>query len=785
MAIRPVVVSFQAEGVRDIQQAFRSVERSLIDMDRATSRSSQRASKDREKDFERSSRTISRTAQTEASAYLKNEQAKAKASARATKETEKAYERLFSQLEKGEQRAAKEHERAERQKVRESAQAARERERHAAQVARSEISAARDVERERTRAERTVARTASRESASETRVRGQYASMMGRGVNAGVGVVSNLATTALSLGGGISLADAFQSTVAARGAAATLAVQTKDGKGGGGMSADSIYRKAVEIGKATGMSSGDVIKGMDQYFAKSGDSESMLANIGDLARIARVTGSDLGELGAQAGNYQNNTKNSAQTMNWIKTTAGMGRAGSVDARELAQYGARLSSSTNEFKDKNSAFSMMSAIVQQSAATGGSSSAAEATEALVHFGTDIQKGRAEFKAKGIDVMSSDGKTLADPKQIIRSTLKQTGGDSKQLLDLFGARSYRAVSGYADVYRGASSAAKDKGLNANQANAAGLAAVDAAMGKFTDAILTETSIRVGVAERMKETDARMESALTEIRDTIGTKLVPVFADKLLPAIQSVIPAFANMVGYVADNPLKGMGILMSAAMTKEISSAMIGKVLTDAVKMNVAGQLAGGLVMGTVAAVTVGTIGKMLIDNEIEKENRKVNAAIAADIQANEAGSGLRIMTKDGKLDEKFVSKAIETRGATMSNLVDQRADLQSSDSTESRVKEGASLGVSQLPMMALTSLLGPVGMGINAVVGASNAYEATSAKETKRKSAEERLGSTIESLGKLDTAIKNATTSMTLISEAAGKGKPSADAKDRLLPLTDR
>lgn len=585
----PIRVDFQAGGIQNVQEAFRTVTEAASAMQRKVLSSA--------KSFERFEKAIAAAIEksnvdafkniTDASAKMRKQVSAAtkrwadyeKAAASAvtrTHEMASAQQTLIEQREGLKQlQQVQRFYMARRRTVEDSTK-------HITEQARLQSDAVVDAHR---RATERIGRL----PGSSTVTSGAAGAIKG-GIMKGFGTVANAATMTLGVLGGFSVADSVQKGLEDRGKAADLANQA-----GNKVSSNDLRSRASSVATQYGMSTGDVLSGLDAFVAKSGDVLAGLKGLSALTELATATGADMRELLQTAGIVHMGTGDMSKTLMQMRVLAGAGREGSVDMRELAQYAGRISSGAAQFENKGSAFSQLSAIVQQAAATGGATAAPEATEAVVRLATDIINKRDKFEALGIKTMDKTGKFLRDPKEIIKETIARTKGDPSLLLEMFGHMSYRAVAGYQDVY------------NRAGGGAAGMKAVDEAFNKFENAALSETTVREDAAKRMQEIDKRLASTMNELRERIASELIPVIID-MVPTIKELIPQFAKMlkavagfVDWVIKNPLSGVATMIGASVAKELAAVAIGNVVTKGIERMLIGTATADAAVATATGV----------------------------------------------------------------------------------------------------------------------------------------------------------------------------------------
>lgn len=609
MAIRPVVVSFQAEGVRDVTRSFQTIANAAANAEKASIRSHDRVANQAIKSYSRTSDAKKR----ETKAAISDDEKLAQSKRKLSQEIE-AIER------------------------RQSDRRMREIERQLKADIKADDARAKSAQK----ASDQIARIHAKESAAAKRIGDGIGRTVGGSVRGVIGGASRLAGTAMAVGGGFSIVDSLQDTIRNRGKAADIAIQS-----GGDISRDALLKQSDALSQKYGFTVGSVLDAADRYGAKSGDYSGASGVLENILKLSNATGGDPEELAAVAGIYKANNQNASQddVDRWLRTSAGMGRKGSVDMRELAQYGGRISAASGLFANKNTAFTELSAITQVAAAKGGAMDAAGSTEAVKRFAEDVSNNRDAFKTMthGTSAFDKSG-NMIDPKEIIKVALSSTKGDEGLLHDVFKRESIMAVRGFAstyrDTYNATSGSAKDKDARA-------IAEVEKEFKRMTGAVLEREQVERESAKRMEETDKKLIAVFEKLKIEVGEKLAPKFME-LIPVLEKAIPAFTEMLDFATKNPFSSIALLMGAAVTKDIAAAGIGK----------------GIEIGVAKAATAIASGGVSIKTSIGSVAMVITAAAIALEQGIE------------KIDEMFKKKTEEQNGDALrgGNIEQKRAAL---------------------------------------------------------------------------------------------------------------
>lgn len=561
MAIRPVVVSFQAEGVRDVTRSFQTIANAAANAEKASIRSHDRVANQAIKSYSRTSDAKKR----ETKAAISDDEKLAQSKRKLSQEIE-AIER------------------------RQSDRRMREIERQLKADIKADDARAKSAQK----ASDQIARIHAKESAAAKRIGDGIGRTVGGSVRGVIGGASRLAGTAMAVGGGFSIIDSLQDTIANRGKAAEIALNS-----GQELKRDALLDQAHRIAISGGFKASTVLGAIDRFGAVSGDYKSAPEVIGQIADLANATGGDIDQLAEAAGSFQANGGNAAMTQKWLRVSAGMGRAGSVDVRDLAQYGAKVTASSGQFSNQDDAFIQLSAMTQMARKAGGADDPAVATTAVQRFADDIWKNEGSLKLMGVKTRDASGRKLGDAQQIMTDAISATRGDRGKLGAAWKIEGIKAVEGYRQAYNNAAIKSKADGGNDVAQDAAGRAAIKAAFDDMRKAVIDEKQVKVEAAKRMEEADKKLIAVFEKLKIEVGDKLAPKFME-LIPVLEKAIPAFTEMLDFATKNPLASVAILMGAAVTKDIAAAGIGK----GIQVAISGALTGATVpaVGALGSLT---------------------------------------------------------------------------------------------------------------------------------------------------------------------------------------
>lgn len=459
------------------------------------------------------------------------------------------------------QRHAREQAKLVAQHERAQAKAHAQRMRQIEKEKRAEVAAAQAVRREQDRRKQEFRRT----------VRGHVGNA-GRTVSA----VGRGALTTVGIGGGIVFGTAVNREIKERAQASELANQV--GRPG-------IKRQLLtEARQHKGFTGEEVLAGTNAFVERTGNLDAAREAMLELTQLSLATGANLEDLGASAGAafvpiadaIKDPVEQMRQLREVMRGMAAQGGEGAIEMRNFARELGSMAAAGRKFEGgPGDTIRSMGALAQLSVQRGGAASAAEATTAVVRFASDITKHADRFDKAGIGVFADKGKTqLRSPEEILADVAAKTGGDLTKLQALgFGAESANAVAGLMPVFNEAE--AKQKG--------SGRAAMLAEFNRFMKASLTDQQIKERASSRLSDEDMQLKEAFKELNIVVGKELVPAlirfvpeFA-KMIPLIGRATHELGRFVGWLAENPLKGIGLVIAGAVAKDIAAAKIGDVI----------------------------------------------------------------------------------------------------------------------------------------------------------------------------------------------------------------
>ena len=632
MANGAVEVNFRVGGIAEVDKAFRSVEASIVRIETASTRAASR----RKGDEERASDAVSKAA-------AKAERDREKEVARAQKAIDAERTRAAKTAAKLALDEAKEVEKAEKEKIKATQAWARQREMIQTNSAKLAFKLA---DEEVKAAEQAAARSA--------QARERYARSMGGTIMGSVGkVAGNVGMAAgalLTLGGGFGIADAMTKQFAAERTAALLVnAVTANGKVPQGANVKNILNNASAVGNLTGLDKDTILQGTLSYArtAKGGDFDGAMKNMAFFAKMSKVTGADINDIARSAGTLQsqNPDLDAKQMQSMLLDVYAQGKAGSMSMTDVAKQMGVLASTRNSYQGS-------AADNQRKLLALGQLAAPEGT--VDEAGTFIkdltlEAGKKSDKLRAMGVKFNDRGQMQSPEQMIEAVFKATGGNQTKIEDIFGARG--------------SALFRSLGADYNKAGGgdAGLAAVRGRMSSVTGASMTSEELDAQFKQSMSNSAERFQVATNKLTEMIQAKLTPWLerlADKLpelMPKIEQMIDAFGEFADWLSDNPIKGVGGIILAAVAKDVGGAAIGGFIKQLIANSFSGSSAGGA-----ASAAAGGTAKTGMGGAVAAA-AAIGATAYVVNQSNEdlkAGKNLADQVRSGKLSAADAQKMVD-------------------------------------------------------------------------------------------------------------------------------
>lgn len=472
------------------------------------------------------------------------------------------------------------------------------------------------------------------------------------------------------------------------------------GPAGTRVEGDTLAAEARKVGGELSIDPQELLKAQMKFLDVTGDLDASRKNMKGLAEIAAATNTDFTAMAEAAGNISRHLEEgpdkAQKLLGIMRVMAGQGKVGSIEIKDFATQMAKIAALAPKFGgDVSSNITKLTTIAQLSRAEGGSATAAQAATATARFADIFQTPARmkKFNALGIDVYEKNivnGKQvnskLNDPFEIIRQSLKATGGDALKMADLFkSVMAQRGVAALTNAY--------------NSGGGANMAAVNSQFATFgKESAITEPEVAEDNKKRMETTRAQaqaFQNALDAVVSQTQGELTPALVQLKGPALAAA-HALGEIVAFTGKHPAEAIGIAITAAIARAgLESAFRAGIE----KMIMSGAAGGGIKMLAPVAITIAaaTIAMHLIDEDIKSREDKQRADSIANGNAGVMEGEARTNANKGFITDKQRSDI----GAIDANL-ESRIKRAESITSEDKRNGGAPTGVD----LALETLLAP-------------------------------------------------------------------------------
>lgn len=451
-----------------------------------------------------------------------------------------------------------------------------------------------------------------------------------------------------------------------------------------------LQESAREIGNRYAFDPTQVLGGLAKYQALTGDLDTAKAGLADLAALAKGFNVDLDKMVAAAGQvgsaigdvgegkaFATSAEKAAAVLDVLKSLTAQGQEGAVEISDLAVQMAKLKAAGAAFEGSTAEnIKKVGAMAQLSLQLGGSASATQAATSVMGFVSTLKtpSRRREFAAAGVNIDSATEKgAFADPFEIIKRSLEATKGDPEAMKKLFAnVVGERAVTALTNTYNKAGGGKK------------GMDAVEKQFSRFRDTVSDEV-LKENLARAMgsKESKAQVfQNQIDERWASLSERVLPSL-EKLAPAAEKTVSAFASLVEFVSNN----LGTSIALAITGSIGKAVLGPMIKTAIVESIASRGIAGTA-GSIAqmpGVGAGLAGVTIMATAAYLTVKEFNA----NKEGAAKGEQERLANAQKLIDDAAKSKEPLTKDQ-LNEIARARADLEGSRGLAKRYRENEDL-----------------------------------------------------------------------------------------------
>jgi hypothetical protein len=638
--------SFEVVGKNLIDQALASIERRIVQHDRFVARTLGAGRAGRTSAGSSAARlsTAGRAAASEEAKVLREQQRQADyyhrarlASARQRHQEElkaaKVEARTREQEEKRASRAVDRERRAlARAQQQETGRIVRDEERARLSGRRAGVQQARALARQEVRAKAQFS-----EESSEFR-RAAFGGA-GRGVARVASAVGRTGAALLGIGGSVLAASSVSQFNQLDETSRRLAIGGR-GFGEAGRDPEALRKQFVNTAIETGTAPEDVAAGAAAFVAKTGDLGTATKNMKVFSTVAMAAGASVEDVAAAAADLSTKMDiSSVEDMSKaFAVLIAQGKAGAFELKNLAVEAPEiLAGAASVGITGTEGMKQLGGLLQIARSSTGS--AAETTTAVGTMfrqmgarSADIQDGSAFSSGRKVSVFEDDDATkpMRNFRDVLADVLVASQGNIVELNDIFDVRGIKAINPLVKTFRETRQAAVKGGASGGEADKKAREAVKQQLEKAADVQSNYSEVVRDANDAMKSNSVRLQVLETELKSAIAQSLVPELM-RLLPQITRLVPAvgaavnqFVTLASVVADNPLAGIGTLITGYVAAELGKQALADAASLALTKGLGGAFAkGGLVFGTLVASI--SLAKLMVETWTQEAERKVGAA----------------------------------------------------------------------------------------------------------------------------------------------------------------
>lgn len=452
-------------------------------------------------------------------------------------------------------------------------------------------------------------------------------------IGSSISKLMSLTSTALTIGGGFTIADTFQKKLGNEVSAKQLELNS-----GGKITSKQVTDQTNALASSFAVSQSQGIAGYNSFIAKGGtEGAKVIADIAPtLAKLANSSGADFNELAGTAGDIfaKDKTLSADQINDVMKSLVSQGREASVEMKDLAEYSSRITSaSAGQGGDLIKNIKENAALAQLARSKGNAASAAEATESVKDVSADVHKSKANklFAQYGIKTTDKDGRDLSYAN-IIGDSVSATHGNKDILQKMWGESSMKVVGGYTNTFLEEKAKQKANGASDKDAETAGRKAADKFIDDLTQQQISDAKLNEENAKIMETNSKRLEKAFLDLGLQVEAHLFPAFT-KLIPVLEQALPyigrmleGFVSLSEFLVANPiiaafggLAATVVGVTGSIASVFGAEAMALLLTSSLGAGFGLALAAGLTPLIAAAIAI-ALGKKK-GNEIDEQEKE--------------------------------------------------------------------------------------------------------------------------------------------------------------------
>lgn len=451
-------------------------------------------------------------------------------------------------------------------------------------------------ERELKKQEKDAEASAKRVEASRKRVLG---SVTGVASTAAKGVVGLLTGTTAFAG-----ADAARERLQNERVAAQLSNASTEydsnGKRIKSVSQESLLKAAEDNARRFGTSSSGNLEAIGKIQAATGNTQLGIDVLPELSKLSLATGADLGDLSNLVASFNASNKGFSpdQILGLVRASAGLGKSGNAELKDLAAPLARLAGPAASYGGSHAENIRTSgALLEETNASANSPDAARTYVQDYFLG--ITKHESQLKSLGVATRDKEGNKLSQ-KQIVQNYEEAVSSgriSDKQNIKILGIQGLNVSTRIQSQRKAEIDRLKDEDRATLRAQGKSDADIEKQISKtnYTDKTknfvadmfaryertpLTKQNVEDEADAVMKTKAQQVAVAMERFKGALGERIVPVL-DKIIPILPKLADAIMFVIDQLVNHPwrsaLLGVGALVGKALAQEMAAAAIAKTI----------------------------------------------------------------------------------------------------------------------------------------------------------------------------------------------------------------
>ncbi len=455
-----------------------------------------------------------------------------------------------------------------------------------------------------------------------------------RRVMGGVAAVGKAGAAMLGVGGAALAASAVTDTLKLDEQVRRLVVSGR-GQGQQGMDPDALRKKIVAQGMSSGIAPEQVASGLQAYVARTGDLTGGVAKMGVISTAAQAFGASTEDVANVAADLKD--KFGIESVKELGDALGIlsaqGKKGAFEIKNMAQEFPELGAAAKAVGLKGvEGMKTLGGLAQIArTSTGSGAEASTATQAMMtqlsaNAGT-LKTGEA-LGGKKVNVFQGGDATkgMRDLPTVLAEIISKSGGNETQMTKLFDIRGKKAVNPLISTFKSTRDKALAGGATAAAADKAGKQAILDQIKDASNAGGDFAEVQRDAADVQKSASIQLEIAMMQLKDVFAEELFPVVKEltpqikELAPAVRTAIKSAISLGKAFAEHPWLGMGAIMAASLTSEITKANLAQVLSGKV-VTPLGAFGSALGVASTALVAL----SLWLDKKTNEGKAKADAA----------------------------------------------------------------------------------------------------------------------------------------------------------------